>query len=157
MIKNPILLVPALLSCLFLNAVAGSNPKPPAPLKVGAGITVRKPVDIEHLSTYPKRYVGRTVRLEGTVKKVCQGMGCWVEVASARGGSFLAKSLDESVLLPKDCAGQKIVVQGVVTALPAPGAAAQEHAQKEAVGHECPEPSYVVATQGVELMPAAKR
>jgi hypothetical protein len=155
--KNPILLVPALLSCLCLNAIAGSATTAPAPLKVGTGITVKKPVDIDHLASNPKRYVGRTVRLEGTVKEVCQGMGCWVEVASARGGSFLAKSLDESVLLPKDCAGRKIVVQGVVTALPAPGAEAHQHAQGEVEGHSCPQPSYLVSTQGVELMPAAKR
>jgi hypothetical protein len=80
-----------------------------------------------------------------------------VEVASARGGSFLAKSLDESVLLPKDCAGRKIVVQGVVTALPAPGAGAHQHTEKEAEGHTCPAPSYVVATRGVELLPTAPR
>jgi hypothetical protein len=129
----------------------------PTSLKVGAAITVRKPVDIDHLAHHPKRYVGRTVRLEGTVKQVCQGRGCWVEVASSRGGSFLARSLDESVLLPRDCAGRQIVVQGVVTALPPPGAEAHEHVDQPAEGHACPAPSYVVSTTGAELMPATGR
>ena len=155
--KNPMLLVPALLFCLTLNVVAGSTTTAPAPLRVGAAITVKKPVDIDRLARDPKRYLGRTVRLEGTVKEVCQGMGCWVEVASARGGSVLAKSLDESVLLPKDCAGRKIVVQGVVTKLLAPGAEAKEHAGHGAEGHSCPAPSYVVSTQGAELLPATPR
>src|SRR5687768_4537018 len=77
------------------------------PVKVGAPITVKKPVKIEKLSKQPARFVGKTVRLEGKVKAVCQGTGCWVEVEDAQGLTFLAKSLDESVLLPMDCAGKK--------------------------------------------------
>ena len=118
---------------------------PTGPLAVGAKITVKKPVSIARLAASPAKFAGRTVRLEGTVKAVCQGMGCWVEV-EAGGASFMARSLDESVLLPKDCKGRQIVVQGVVKALPR--AAAEEAAPKD---HVCPKPKYVVATQGAEL------
>ena len=116
------------------------------PLAVGARITVKKPVNIARLAANPAGFSGKTVRLEGTVKDVCQGMGCWVEV-EAGGQSFLAKSLDESVLLPKDCKGRKIVVQGVVKKLPAE--LAEEPAPAD---HACPKPKYVVATQGARLL-----
>jgi hypothetical protein len=113
--------------------------------KFGAPVTTRKAVDIAKLAKDPARFAGRRVRLEGTVKDVCQGRGCWVEVEAAD-ASFLARSLDESVLLPKDCKGRKVVVQGVVKALPR---TIKEEPREE--GHACPKPEWVVATQGIEL------
>lgn len=113
--------------------------------KFGAPVTSRKAVDIAKLAKDPARFAGRRVRLEGTVKEVCQGRGCWVEV-EAGGASFLARSLDESVLLPKDCKGHRVVVQGVVKALPR--TIKEEPKEK---GHACPKPEWVVATEGVEL------
>ena len=150
-------LLPAtLLLCLGSIAFAGAPASGTDDVRVGAAITTKKATDIDKLAKDPKKYVGRTLRIDGTVKQVCQGAGCWVEVASAKGGTFLAKSLDESVLLPKDCAGRKIMVQGVVTMLPAKDAEAHEHADHAADGHECPAPTYVISTQGAELV-AAKR
>jgi hypothetical protein len=118
---------------------------------VGSPITVKKPVNLAQLAKSPKRFVGKTVRLEGTVKEVCQGRGCWVEVVDAKGASFLAKSLDESILLPMDCAGRAIVVQGVVTKLMAQGHDHEHGDGKVAEGHACPAPKYLVSTQGAVL------
>jgi hypothetical protein len=137
---------------------AGSSPdKAQKPVKVGAAVTVKKATDIDQLSANAKQYVGQTVRIEGTVKAVCQHKGCWVEVTSPKGTTFTAKSLDESVLLPKDSAGRKVIVQGVVTTLPAKGETEEQHAHHEADGHDCPQPRYVVDTRGAELLPVAKR
>ncbi|HKQ57091.1 MAG TPA: DUF4920 domain-containing protein [Candidatus Eisenbacteria bacterium] len=122
-------------------------------VSIGAAVTVKKPVDVARLAKNPKRYVGKTVRLEGTVKEVCQGAGCWVQVANPGGVSFLAKSLDESVLLPIDCAGRKIVVQGVVTEQAARDAEAHKVHDCEAEGHACPSPTFLVSTQGIQLYP----
>lgn len=124
-----------------------------APKKIGAAITVKKAVDLAKLEKHPKRFVGQTVRLEGSIKEVCQGAGCWVRVTNAKGAAFLAKSLDESVLLPNDSAGRRIVVQGVVTEMAARDAEAHKAHDCAAEGHECPTPSYLVATQGIELFP----
>jgi hypothetical protein len=138
-----------LAGCVLLiagAAVAGEEKTGNAGMqKFGAPVTARKAVDIAKLSKDPARFAGRKVRLEGTVKEVCQGKGCWVEVESG-GASFLARSLDESVLLPKDCKGRRIAIQGVVKALPR---AIKEEPKEE--GHACPKPEWVVATQGVEL------
>ena len=125
-----------------------------ASLRVGAPITVTAPVAVAALSSAPDKFVGQVVRIEGTVKSVCQGMGCWAEVEGPDGSTFMAKSLDDSVLLPKDCAGRRIVVQGKITTLgPAGDAAAhaEEHHGEEIEGHVCPRPDYVLATEGIEL------
>ena len=146
----------AVLLCIGSVAFAGAPASGTDPVRVGAAITTKKTTDIDKLARDPKKYVGRTVRIDGTVKKVCQGAGCWVEVASSKGVTFLAKSLDESVLLPKDCAGRKIMVQGVVTMLPAKEAEAHQHAEPVGADHECPAPTFLLSTQGAELLAAKK-
>lgn len=123
----------------------------PAVQTFGAPVTVEKPTNVGKLAKSPAKFQGQTIRIEGTVKAVCQGAGCWVEVVDAKGASFIARSLDESVLLPKDCKGQKIVVQGLLTTMPKKE---KEHAEG-AEAHECPAPSFVLSTQGVQLSPAA--
>ena len=143
--KRIILLLAALSLCAA-SAFAGE------PAKFGAPVTVKKSFPVAKLAAAPAKFEGKTVRIEGTVAEVCQGRGCWVRVKDDKGTLFLAKSLDETVLLPKDCAGQYVVVQGVVTALKA-----KPHEHEEGEGHECPTPEYVVATQGIELRPADKK
>lgn len=123
-----------------------------APMKFGAPVTVKKALPIAKLEKKPSRYEGKTIRIEGVVQDVCQGAGCWISVGGPNGASFLAKSLDESVLVPNDCKGRKVIVQGVVTRLAAQGHDDHEIQEMEA-GHSCPAPNYVVATQGVELHP----
>ena len=150
-----LLLSIVLTGCLAPVAFAGTPAQ--KPVRVGTAVTAKKPTDIGALAKDPQKYVGQTVRIDGTVKKVCQGAGCWVEVASSQGVTFLAKSLDESVLLPKDCAGRSIRVQGVVTMLPAKEAEAHQHAEPVAAGHECPAPTYLISTQGAELVASKKR
>ena len=122
-------------------------------LDVGTTITVEKPIIIAELSSSPQSFVGQVVRLEGIVLNVCQGSGCWAEVQAADGSSFIAKSLDHSVLLPADCQGRKIIVQGTVTELsPEPDAAECEghHAEGD-TPHECPKPNYLVSMDGAQL------
>lgn len=135
------------LGALVLPAFAGDTTTAENQ-RFGAPVVEKQAASIAKLARKPARFVGRTLRIEGVVKDVCQGQGCWVEVQDAKGASFIAKSIDESVLLPKDCKGQRIVVQGVVTALPAKG---HDHGA-EVAAHECPTPNYVLSTQGAELV-----
>lgn len=141
-------LAAGLIVTAFIAGCAGRQTRTSASpsLAVGTPITVTAPVSITALAADPASFEGQTVRLEGTVAAVCQGMGCWAEVKAADGSTFLARSLDESVLLPKDCAGRKIVVQGVVTRLPSAMAS-----EPKPEGHACPRPDYVVATSGASL------
>lgn len=144
-----------LAAAVLAVSLASAAPAGTEPARFGAPVTVKKTVAVARLAAAPAKYEGKTVRIEGTVAEVCQGRGCWVRVKDAKGLLFLAKSLDETVLLPKDCAGQYVVVQGVVTALKP---AAHEHEEEAGVeAHSCPTPEYVVATQGIELRPAAAK
>jgi hypothetical protein len=137
----------AALAALPLLAFAGNAA---APQRFGAEVKLRKPVNIAQLAANPAKFKGKAVRLEGTVKDVCQGSGCWVEVQDATGASFIARSLDETVLLPRDCKGQHVVVQGIVVTLPRE--AAEEPEPKD---HACPKPNFVVSTRGAELTAVA--
>lgn len=122
-----------------------------AALKVGEAITVTEPVIISELAKVPEAFVGKTVRLEGIVSGVCKGSGCWTEVQAEDGSTFIARSLDHSLLVPTDCTGRKIVVQGEVIAIPPPE---EEHDHEHEEGekdHYCPRPNYLVSTQGIEL------
>ena len=150
--RLPPLVAPLLVALsLIIGSGVASNPKTAGdPFRAGAPITVRKPVGIQRLAKHPEQFEGKVLRLEGTVKNVCQGRGCWVDVEDANGVTFMAKSLDESVLLPKDCAGRKVIVQGIVTAL------AHTHDEATEAGHACPAPRFVLATQGVELIAERK-
>jgi hypothetical protein len=148
-LMNRLLLVGCALLVAGAAMAAAEKPGDTGVQKFGSRIKVKKSLDIAELAKDPGQFSGKKVRIEGTVKDVCQGKGCWVEV-EASGASFLARSLNEKVLLPKDCKGWSIVVQGVVRALPA---AAKEEAKAGAVaeGHACPAPQWVLDTQGVEL------
>lgn len=145
----------AVILALTLVVASGcAHQKDPSTTKsqrFGADVTVQEPVAVAALAGDPSRFAGQTVRLEGTVNAVCQGMGCWAEVAAADESTFLAKSLDEGVLIPTDCAGRRIVVQGKVTSLGASEHAEHAEHAENADGHVCPRPEYVVSMEGVEL------
>jgi hypothetical protein len=138
---GPVKRLAGLLAAATMFALLGCGGAPAT--KVGAPVTVREPVAIDALAAAPATFAGQTVRLEGTVKSVCQGSGCWVEVEDKKGATFLAKSLDHSILLPTDCEGKRVVVQGVVTEMKPEDA---EH--QESGDGSCPSPTYVVVTQG---------
>jgi len=145
--------VAILTTCVAVSApmtVGAGNDAEPGAGKYGAPVTVKKAVSVAKVQKDPARFEGKILRLEGVVKAVCQGQGCWVEIADPKGASIIARSLDESVLLPKDCKGSRIVVQGVMTVMPPKD---HDHTAHEAAeGHSCPAPAYVLSTQGIELL-----
>ncbi len=144
-ILRSLILVAVVVACA-LPVAAGQAPPAGDVQTFGAPVTVKKAVKLDNLQKNPAKFAGQTLRLEGVVAEVCQGRGCWIEIASPKGVSFIARSLDETILVPKDCKGQKVVIQGVVTAMPAK---THDHAEE---GHSCPAPTFVLSTQGVELI-----
>lgn len=90
---------------------------------------------------------GSKVRIEGSVTRVCQGSGCWVEISDGA-GAVIAKSFDHEVLFPKDCVGRKVVVFGVVRVDPESSCGdGGEHGKD----HECPRPKVLVEVSGAKL------
>jgi hypothetical protein len=125
-----------------------------AAVRVGAPIDRAKPTSIAALNAHPNDFVGQTVLLKGVVSRVCKGRGCWVEVQAADGSAIIARSLDHAILLPTDCEGRRIVLQGMMSA-DAPeacgGGEAHHDEEGDVPAHECPQPTYLVATTGIEL------
>lgn len=71
-------------------------------------------VGVADLDGNPTPYAGKYVRVEGTVSKVCKSSGCWVEVVAPDGATIMASSPDHDLLLPKNCEGVGIVVEGLM-------------------------------------------
>ena len=76
-------------------------------------MTLKRAVPVGTLLDQPKTYAGKAVRVDGVVAKVCQSMGCWIEItdpALGRGVRFKAK--DGVIVFPKDAPGHKVSAQG---------------------------------------------
>lgn len=101
----------AVVMTVGLGALVGAQ----APGKVyGDGVAATSAVAVQALLDHPDRYVGKTVRVDGTVSAVCQSMGCWLEIGdSAIGRGVRFKVTDGVVVFPKDAAGRKASAEGV--------------------------------------------
>jgi hypothetical protein len=77
-------------------------------------VEVAEVVGVADLDGNPKPYAGKIVKVEGTVSKVCKSSGCWVEVVAPDGATITASSPDHDLLLPKNCEGANITVEGIM-------------------------------------------
>jgi len=79
----------------------------------GDGVTLTRAVPIASLLEAPDTHAGKTVRVDGVVTKVCQMMGCWIEIADpAIGRGVRFKAEDGVIVFPKDAPGRKVSAQG---------------------------------------------
>lgn len=82
----------------------------------GKGVSIETPTPLTELLADPARFEGRTVRVDGIVSAVCDGMGCWIELAesadAARGVRF--KVDDGVIVFPVSAKGRRAAAQGVV-------------------------------------------
>lgn len=84
------------------------------------GAPLSKDADIAPLGAVlaqPDAHQARTVVVEGTVRRVCQAKGCWMELAAgpeedAPGARITFK--DYGFFVPMDCAGATARVEGVL-------------------------------------------
>lgn len=53
------------------------------------------------------------IRVEGTVVEVCQTKGCWLTFDAQQDINFRVTFLDYGFFVPKDLAGQKVVLEGM--------------------------------------------
>ena len=80
----------------------------------GDGVRLKQAVAVAALLDAPASHVGKTVRIDGIVSKVCQSMGCWMEIADAAGARGVRfKARDGVIVFPKDAPGRKVSAQGV--------------------------------------------
>jgi hypothetical protein len=99
------------------------HPPPPADAKPAAGWTLTRgealkgapAVTLAELLAKPQTHEGKTVRVEGQVRKACQKKGCWMELAeSEKGAGVRVTFKDYGFFVPPDSAGSSARVEGLV-------------------------------------------
>jgi Domain of unknown function (DUF4920) len=82
----------------------------------GAGVDVEEATPILDIVADPDAFIGKTVRIEGTVLDVCPKKGCWIEVG-AGGGTIQVKVDDDVIVFPASTKGRIANAQGKVEAI----------------------------------------
>ncbi|AGC42823.1 hypothetical protein MYSTI_01475 [Myxococcus stipitatus DSM 14675] len=82
----------------------------------GEALKGANPVKLADLLTKPQPHEGKTVTLEGRVRKACERKGCWMELATdaAKGPGVRVTFKDYGFFVPLDSAGAQARVEGVV-------------------------------------------
>jgi Domain of unknown function (DUF4920) len=81
----------------------------------GAGVKLAETTSIDAILAEPKKYDGKTVRVEGMITDVCPKRGCWFELAGSKPGEKLRfKVTDGEMVFPVDSKGRKAIAEGVI-------------------------------------------
>lgn len=103
------------------------------------------PVALADLLAKPEN--GKQVRLEGTIERVCQNKGCWLELKQGDKGVHVTFEA-YSFFVPKDSIGKRCVLEGrVVVRDPMP----QEVEHKKAEGAAAAAQRVSFEATGVEI------
>jgi len=63
----------------------------------------------------PQKYAGKTVVIEGVVRRVCQAEGCWMEIGpKAEGEGGVRVTFDHKFTIPKDAAPMNFRAEGTL-------------------------------------------
>jgi hypothetical protein len=102
---------------LFVAGACSSTASLPKGERVGEEVQPQTPVHFAVVQASPQEYFGKPILVEGTVKAVCQKMGCWMQIED---GGHLAivrwkDGCGGKYAFAKDAAGRKVLVQGVLS------------------------------------------
>ncbi|MFA0964700.1 DUF4920 domain-containing protein [Roseivirga sp. BDSF3-8] len=113
-----------LLSLLIVGLACSENkqsqesaevPAPEASVMAYYGDTIEttKAVSAMALEEELGREIEKHTRVKGTVTDVCQAKGCWMKVDLGDGETMRVTFKDYGFFVPKDAAGQTVVIEGV--------------------------------------------
>lgn len=106
--------------------------------KYGKEITLKDRTTVSSILTAPEKFDGKTVLVEGKILNVCQGMGCWIEVAGeTENEKILVKVEDGVIVFPKDAKGKTAIVEGIVAEVQP---SAEEHKEDKEHQHDGDDP-----------------
>jgi hypothetical protein len=112
-----------LLGALVLGGCASEAPEPPDPTATyesfGVQILPEGAVPVQAVLAEPENYVGRIVKIEGTVREVCQNAGCWLTMDAGEGPLVrILVDRDEdggyAFTVPKDIGGRRAIARGIL-------------------------------------------
>lgn len=79
----------------------------------GEPFTDAKAVVLKDVIANVDKYLGKAVKVEGKVEGVCQERGCWLVVRDGK-SEMRVTFKDYSFFVPKDSAGKKVTLEGLV-------------------------------------------
>jgi len=101
-----------ILILLFASATifAGKSDK-----QYGKELTVKETTPVSNIMENPKNYLGKKVKIEGTIVDVCSKRGCWIDVSGDKPYQKIkVKVNDGEIVFPMESKGKKIVVEGEI-------------------------------------------
>lgn len=114
-----VLLLLALAACSN-EPVGAPRAKPAAERTFGSATeSAGDPVDVAHIMANPKPYLNTQVKCAGTVARVCQAAGCWLELRasdSPQADGLRVPMAGHSFFVPQDIVGRPAVVEGTLAA-----------------------------------------
>jgi len=94
----------------------------------GKGVSIEKPVTIAELMAAPENFVGKQVRVDGTVTAVCAMRGCWMMLTDNDQGQGIRIKVEDGVIVfPMDAMGRKASAEGVFEVVNPTGEHMGEH------------------------------
>ncbi|MDQ7007906.1 MAG: DUF4920 domain-containing protein [Acidobacteriota bacterium] len=97
-------------------AFAGDAPAGITGKVYGQGVSSAETVPISQLLANPEKWLGKTVRVEGTITGVCEKRGCWITIGSDKEFQDLRIKVDDGVIVfPVEAKGRYAVAEGVFT------------------------------------------
>jgi hypothetical protein len=104
-----------------------------AQMKLGKPLTLKQQIAIDKLVAAPERYVGKMVQVKGSVRDVCQHMGCWMELLDpATNKGIRIKVEDGVIVFPPEAVGKTAIAEGKLAKLVLTKEQAIAQAQHEA-------------------------
>lgn len=97
------------------EAPAASAADPEGVVRRGTAIAAEsKRVAFADALKEPRKYDGKTVVIEGVVRRVCQAEGCWVEIGPKQGEGSIRVTFDHKFVVPKDASEMSFRAEGTL-------------------------------------------
>lgn len=101
-------------------------------------------LDVFAVLDNPEPYIGKKLKCEGTVARVCSRAGCWLELRGRSDTEGLRVPMaGHAFFVPQDIVGRRAVVEGELTAL---GLSPEARAHLESEGLKAVGPLSLSAT-----------
>lgn len=100
--------------------VAPNGPQPTEILPDGGRLfgtalsSERAPTALAEITAHPEAFADQVVHTSGTIERVCQAMGCWMELRAEGAEPVRVPMAGHSFFLPRDVAGRPAEIEGRV-------------------------------------------
>jgi hypothetical protein len=120
--------------------------------KYGGEVTMLSSTSLDEIYANPELFDGKELKLVGTIGEVCQKKGCWLKLKDGD-RDITVRFKDYAFFVPKDGAGNQVIVQGIFQAKTDKHVEEEAQAQREAGEEVNEEPSYSFTASAVVITP----